>query len=507
MRIAAILLVSLPAISHGQQIATMVYNFESLTGGAARAGVAERIVTGPDGALWFTDHQYNGPNRIGRVTTAGVFTAYPIPDHPAAGENGVANGIAVGPDGALWFTGPRDRIGRITTAGAITLYPLHLRNNFQPEYITPGPDGALWFTDSGPGEYIGRITTAGVVTLYRLPTGISAGEITAGPDGALWFAAGNNIGRITTAGTITLYPLPNSASRSDAITVGPDGALWFSSSDGIGRITTAGALTEFPYPSTYPYQNGGPNHGIAAGPDGALWFSMLAGALMRITTEGAFAWYPEGNATSAPSSITTGPDGELWFTMYGGGQIGEAAFVTATLGVNPSSGTYGAGLRFTGSGFTPGEQVNVYTGGVGSAVMASATADSTGSFTAPARAPQSPQSVWGPRYFLGAGQTSGKLGAASFWMNPELILDPNSGPPGSTATAHGYGFFPFDKLTIQWDGGSPALGTVTTDGYGTFKGGAAFTFTIPADATPGTHTVTALLPNRGFGASATYTVQ
>jgi virginiamycin B lyase len=505
MRISAALLLSLPAILPAQQIATVVYNFESRTTGQDRpAGVAETIVAGPDGALWFTDHQYAGPNKIGRITTAGVVTEYPIPYHPESGENGVANGITAGPDGALWFTGPRDRIGRITTAGVITEYPLDRRSNYQPWYITLGPDGALWFTASYPGDYIGRITTAGVVTFYAMPSGFFAGDITAGPDGALWFASGNNIGRITTAGAITEYPVPNPASIADAITVGPDGALWFSASNEIGRITTAGAFTEYPYPSIYPYQNQGPNNGIAKGPDGALWFTMYAGELFRITTEGAFSWYPEGNAISSPSSITTGPDGELWFTMYGGGQLGEAVFVTADLSVNPPSGDYGSGLRFTGSGFTPGENVKIYTSGVGSAVMASATADSSGSFTAPARAPQS---VLGPRFFLGAGQSSGKLGAAGFSMNAELILDPDSGTAGSTATAHGYGFGPFETLSVLWDSETAALGSVITDAYGTFRGKAAFTFTIPADASAGANTVTATSTYPQATASAVFTVQ
>ena len=61
--------------------------------------------------VWFTD---NGANKIGRITTDGVITEFPI---PTAGS--VPVGIIVGPDGALWFTEPGvNQIGRITTAGA-----------------------------------------------------------------------------------------------------------------------------------------------------------------------------------------------------------------------------------------------------------------------------------------------------------------------------------------------------------------------------------------------------
>jgi len=93
-------------------------------------------------------------------------------------------------------------------------------------------------------------------------------------------------------------------------------------------------------------------------------------------------------------------------------------------------------LTFTGTAFAPNESVRIYVSGVGSRVLASAMADTSGAFTVTARAPQSP---YGPRLFLGVGQRSGKLGAASFWVTPRLILNPNSGPAGSTM-AQGCGF-------------------------------------------------------------------
>jgi virginiamycin B lyase len=46
--------------------------------------------------IWFTE---SNANQIGRITTAGVFTEYPIPT-----ANSVPVGITAGPDGNLWFT-------------------------------------------------------------------------------------------------------------------------------------------------------------------------------------------------------------------------------------------------------------------------------------------------------------------------------------------------------------------------------------------------------------------
>jgi streptogramin lyase len=92
-------------------------------------------------------------------------TEFPIPT-----PNSVPSGITVGPEvpvGALWFTetgdpalGPkvRGKIGRITTAGVITEFPIPTLNS-APNGITTGPDGALWFAE-GIGNKIGCIPPA-----------------------------------------------------------------------------------------------------------------------------------------------------------------------------------------------------------------------------------------------------------------------------------------------------------------------------------------------------------
>ena len=54
------------------------------------------IIKGPDGALWFTEL---ATNKIGRITTTGVITEFPVP----RGSSSNLLGITAGPDGALWF--------------------------------------------------------------------------------------------------------------------------------------------------------------------------------------------------------------------------------------------------------------------------------------------------------------------------------------------------------------------------------------------------------------------
>jgi hypothetical protein len=95
------------------------------------------ITVGPDGNLWFPDSTYR---HVGKLTTAGAVTAFPLPADSADAEN-----IAVGPDGNLWFCGRgAPGIGRVTPAGVITTFPGDAEQS--PYDIASGPDGNIWFT-------------------------------------------------------------------------------------------------------------------------------------------------------------------------------------------------------------------------------------------------------------------------------------------------------------------------------------------------------------------------
>jgi virginiamycin B lyase len=443
------------------------------------------ITEGPDGALWFTEF---AGNKIGRITAAGVTTEYPVP----TSDSGPSM-IAPGPDGALWFTEYYgSKIGRITTAGVITEYATTFTGS-GPAGITTGSNGELWFTEFNFGK-IAEISTAGVIKEFfgaEFPIGI-----THGPDGALWFTEyPNAIGRFGSGGVVTMYPV-RLYSYPEGITTGPDGALWFTEStlsgSAIGRITTGGVLTEYPLPTFCA----GPKQ-IAAGPDHALWFTesgstTCAPQIGRITTAGVVTEYPmpatgSAEVVSAPFGIASGPYGALWFTDQSANKIGQAVFPTADLSVSPESGAYGTDLTFTGSGFAGGESVSIYTAGIGSSVLATGTANSSGSFIVSTA--QQAFSPFGPRLFFGVGQTSKKLGAASYSVTPLLAMNPNSGTTGSTITAQGYGFGSDENVMIYWTNPYTLLGVATATVNGSFTGSAALSFTIPAGAPAGTNYV------------------
>ncbi|MGC9949715.1 MAG: hypothetical protein ABSF64_25385 [Bryobacteraceae bacterium] len=504
VKIAALFL-SLPAISCAQQVAIGSYALRT------NLSYPSGITAGPDGALWFAE---SFANQIGRITTAGSITEFPLP----SSFNGPGI-ITTGPDGALWFGADpgvyssTDAIGRITTAGAVTMYQLPGPAT-TPFAITSGPDGALWFTgfsNTLTGSEIGRITTVGAVTIYATPTEQSGPwGITAGPDGALWFTElyANNIGRITTAGAITEYPLPYPYSYPYGIVAGPDGALWFTEQAGnrIGRISTSGVITEYTIPTPFAEADW-----IIVGPDGALWFTEYNNQYQigRVTTAGAFTEYAMPTGRCCVYGITAGPDGEIWLTepnpqIYPN-EIAELFFVTANLAATPATGRYHSALSFTGSGFAPGEKVQVYESGVGSKVLASATADSSGSVsTAEVRMPQS---EYGPRIFVGVGQSSGKLGAAAFAMEPRLVLSTDAGAPGASVTAEGYGFDSFEFVDIYWDDPYILLGTVQVDWHSSFTGAAAFGFQVPKRAALGANSVLGIGQTSKAVGPAAFTVE
>ncbi|HZU01746.1 MAG TPA: hypothetical protein VFA10_18900 [Ktedonobacteraceae bacterium] len=291
------------------------------------------ITRGADGNLWFTEESANG-SQIGRVSTGGSITMFPVPI-TSGGLPGIGpQGITAGPNGNLWFTEvDANQIGRISPSGTITEFPIPTANCF-PEGITTGPDGNLWFIEVG--HKIGRISPSGSITEFPLTTisdlsGSVPNEIVAGPDGNLWFTevSANRIGRISPSGSITEFPVPMPIPTDNngqienglsGIVAGPDGNLWFTevSANKIGRISPSGSITAFPIPTAK-----GDPVGITSGPDGNLWFTESNGnKIGRITPSGTVTEFAIPTLHSFPEGIAAGPDGNLWFTE-GNGKIGR----------------------------------------------------------------------------------------------------------------------------------------------------------------------------------------
>ena len=370
MTLATIAALGSPGVAAAQAIT----EFPLPTASSAPQGMA----AGPDGALWFTEYVQAVPgnlasvsaSRIGRITTSGTITEFPLSSAGSAPYS-----IAAGPDGALWFVEvAAARIGRIATNGDITEYPISLPAGTVAELgaITAGSDGALWFVAgystlmavTVPPAVIGRITTDGAVTFFTIEDGAIPKGIAAGPDGALWITASINMGvhapivdRLTISGVGTSFTVGAVALElPDGIAAGPDGALWFTEFESLGRMTTDGVYSN----SNTLFStetSGGPN-GIAAGPDGALWFIRLEqdtngsyDTIGRMSTGEASSEFPLPSKMTDVQSIVAGPDGAMWFTETNVGKIGRITVPVSTsplvAAVLPSSRSVEAGATAT----------------------------------------------------------------------------------------------------------------------------------------------------------------
>ena len=284
------------------------------------------VALGSDGSIWFTE--FNGP-RIGRVDPLGSLTEFAIP----SGNYGVE--ITAGQAGTLWFTeiiptgGPNPAaVGKITTSGVVTEFPVPNSASSQLQGIALGSDGNVWFVDSGNND-IGTITPAGTISIHGgIHLGAFPYDITPGPpaDGDLWFTEKDlsRIGKITTAGAVTEFDLPSSSVFPRGIVLGSDGNLWVAESATfkIAQVTTGGTVTE--------YDNSGAElpFEVANGADGNLWIASPSGSLQEFMIEKKKfvagicipKGYPHGNAY--PANVAVGSDGDLWFGSVYGSYIG-----------------------------------------------------------------------------------------------------------------------------------------------------------------------------------------
>jgi virginiamycin B lyase len=166
------------------------------------------VTSGPDGNIWFTETDHNHSSvRIGRIDLTKLngcdsnpslcITEFVVPGGIDVGYTGIVSGA----DGAIWFT-DNGKVGRITTAGVVTSFTA--ANATPGGGITRGPDGALWYAGTNK---IGRITTSGLVTEIVIPSLANSPykelrQIAAGPDGNVWFTeiSAQKIGRVNLTG-------------------------------------------------------------------------------------------------------------------------------------------------------------------------------------------------------------------------------------------------------------------------------------------------------------------
>lgn len=255
------------------------------------------LATGPDGNVWFDAEAGPGNGKqvvIGNLTPAGLATEFP-PIPVSAGFQAQGTRIVSGPDGNLWFgysvIDSRSRnqnfIGRVTTSGAITLFPITALGTSSPALVTSlaaGADGNLWFTEGQGQDFVfGRMTPGGVVTQFPNRRLIS-GTVADGLDGNLILtgqtAEGQNkVFQVSPAGVVTRYRVPAAGPDGLLTDLGAaDGSLWFLDQAGmidsetltLERSPASGAARSYELPDPAPGAVA-TAASMAVGPDGNLY--------------------------------------------------------------------------------------------------------------------------------------------------------------------------------------------------------------------------------------------
>ncbi len=160
------------------------------------------------------------------------------------------------------------------------------------------------------------------------------------------------------------------------------------------------------------------------------------------------------------------------------GSFSLRVWPAATLSLSQSIGAPGTKLAVTGGGFASAEKVDIYAGPIGSPRLSTATTDTDGSFTVTVREPPHP---YGTMDVYAVGESSGRLGAATIFVTPELVMSPATVAPGGATTAYGFGFGAGETVEIYWNNPRQLLGTATANG----EGSSALTITIPTNSSPG----------------------
>ncbi len=230
-----------------------------------------QIVTGADGALWFTR---SGDDRIGRITVDGEESSFPV------GVGNAPFGITVGPDNQIWFTAMgTDRIGRITGDGDLTWVDLPIQGAMA-SMLTVGPDGGLWVT-LNQAHALAHISIGdGRARIHPLPTpGAGPVGIAAGAH-AVWFVeiVAGQVGYIDRTGHIHELALPDREARPHAILADADHGIWFTewATSRVGHILQSGDLHHIALPP------GSEPHGLTVGPDHKLWVALESGSIARL---------------------------------------------------------------------------------------------------------------------------------------------------------------------------------------------------------------------------------
>jgi len=266
------------------------------------------IVSGPDGALWFTTYPYFTNHQainlgVGRITLQGK-------QHYYLFENGLYD-MVVGAQGRMWWTNPFWRpfsTGYVTTSGTFVQFTGD--GGGDPEIITADAAGNPWYIRFGAShDVIGMNQNGRRVREFQIPWAVRTAW---GTGNQLWLnaiATPHSLVGYIHGGGFHRVQIPGGNYIPGLLTPGPDGRMWFCQSAALAAVTSSLQVTLYPLPQNHECA------GLVTGPDGNIWAADFQGStLIRMTPSGSVTLYPTPTPNMIPAAICVGPDGNIWFT-------------------------------------------------------------------------------------------------------------------------------------------------------------------------------------------------
>ena len=176
----------------------------------------------------------------------------------------------------------------------------------------------------------------------------------------------------------------------------------------------------------------------------------------------------------------------------------------ATLTVSPSSGPYSAWNEETanGTGYGAQETVNIYwnyTGPGTGTQVATATTDTSGSFSASFKRVLAPTGTY---TIAGVGQSSGSVATGTFLLLPQIYVGPLDTGPGSQFHVNGNSFGNGETVNIYWNYTGPGTGLLFTTVTANTTGSFLVNSNVPSNTPPGYLTVAGIGQTTGTTATA-----
>lgn len=158
---------------------------------------------------------------------------------------------------------------------------------------------------------------------------------------------------------------------------------------------------------------------------------------------------------------------------------------------NPTQGVIGAPVTLTGGGFGSNENVKIL---FQNTVVANVHTNAKGAFTSNFAVPGNAKIGFQNNGITASGKTSGVAANTFFNVEPNVYIQPNTGPSGTLITVHGVHFTPNGFVEILWvfngaggsgsggsGGGTQFIGQASVSARGTFT----TTVTAPSGLVPG----------------------